>query len=500
MTWDDATAQAERVAKGEVSPVELVDEAIARIEKLNPRLNAVIVETFDKARAAAKTELPKGPFRGVPLLLKDLHCPAEGDPQYAGTRFLRDAGWKEDHDGNVTKRFRRAGFVVLGRTNTPEFGLTITTEPVSAGPTRNPWNPDHSAGGSSGGSAAAVASGMVAAAHASDGGGSIRIPASECGLIGLKPSRARISKAPGAGEGWAGSATDGALTRSVRDAAALVDVLAGAEPGDPYAAIPLRRPLVEEVGADPGKLRVGLLDHPLQLGVARDEEMAAAVAKAGKLLAGLGHYVEVGHPKALEDPEFPQRFLTVVTANAAAEVDTWEKRLGHSVQDKLEPTTALFVGLGHAETGVSYVRTLQWLHEWTRRVVEWWAGCSGAAGDAGWDVLVSPVLNGVPPRLGWLTDPDQGGARVAEMLQYTAQFNVTGQPALSLPLAASSAGPSGRQRGAGLPIGIQLVAAPGREDILVRLASQIEAAEPWQPWGSATGGRPAISADSKRVE
>ena len=476
MTWDDATAQAERVAKGEVSPSELVDEAIARIEKLNPRLNAVIVETFDKARAAAKTELPKGPFRGVPLLLKDLHCPAEGDPQYAGTRFLRDAGWKEDHDGNVTKRFRRAGFVILGRTNTPEFGLTITTEPVSAGPTRNPWNPDHSAGGSSGGSAAAVASGMVAAAHASDGGGSIRIPASECGLVGLKPSRGRISKAPDAGEGWAGSATDGALTRSVRDSAAMVDVLAGAEPGDPYAAIPLRRPLAEEVGVEPGKLRVGLLDHPVQLGVARDEEMAAAVAKAGKLLEGLGHHVEVGRPKALEDPDFPQRFLTIVSTNAAAEVDTWERRIGHSVQDKLEPTTALFAGLGHAETGASYVQTINWLHDWTRRVVSWW--------DAGWDVLVSPVLNGVPPRLGWLTDPDQGGARVAEMLQYTAQFNVTGQPALSLPLASSSTG---------LPVGVQLVAAPGREDVLVRLASQIEATAPWQPWGSSR--RPQISAD-----
>lgn len=478
MTWEDATAQAERVAKGEVSPAELVDEAIARIEALNPRLNAVIVETFDKARRSAASELPHGPFRGVPFLLKDLHCPAEGDPQYAGTRFLREAKWKEDHDGNVTKRFRRAGFVILGRTNTPELGLTITTEPLAAGPTHNPWDPERSAGGSSGGSAAAVASGMVPAAHASDGGGSIRIPASECGLVGLKPSRARISKAPDAGEGWAGSATDGALARSVRDAAALVDVLAGAEPGDPYAAIPLRRPLVQEVGADPGKLRVGLLDRPLQLGVPRDDEMASAVAKAGKLLEALGHRVEAGHPHALEDPEFPERFLAVVTTNAAAEVDTWESRVGGGVEDKLEPTTALFAALGRAETGVSYVHTLQWLQDWTRRVVSWW--------DDGWDVLVSPVLNGVPPRLGWLTDFDLGGSRVAEMLQYTSQFNVTGQPAVSVPLGASSEG---------LPVGIQLVAAPGREDVLVRLASQLEAAEPWQPWASIPGHRPKIAAD-----
>ncbi|MDQ6839583.1 MAG: amidase family protein [Actinomycetota bacterium] len=460
--WDDACAQAERVRSGGVSPAELVNAAIARIEADNPNLNAVIIERFDKARKEAAGVLPPGPFRGVPAVIKDLHCPSEGDLRYEGTRFLHHAHVVADHDAAVVRRFREAGFVIVGRTNTPEFGTTITTEPMSFGPTRNPWDPSRSTGGSSGGSAAAVASGMVAVGHASDGGGSIRIPASECGLVGLKPARARVSSGPDAGEGWMGASTNGALTRTVRDAAAVLDALAGAEPGDPYAAPSLPRPLAEEVGADPGALRIGLLDHPLTE-ASGDPNGAHAVTAAGRLLERLGHQVEVSHPAALEEAEFATQFLNIVAVNTAAEVDNWARVLGREVaDDELEAMNAFFAGIGRLVTAPQYVATVNWLHGFSRRVAQWW--------EDGWDVLVSPVINGIPPEIGWLTDREQGGARVAQMMQYTAQFNVTGQPAISLPLSTSKEG---------LPVGVQFVAKAGREDVLVRLAAQIEAAEPW---------------------
>lgn len=472
-TWDDACAQADRVRSGQVSPAELVDEAIGRIEALNGELNAVIIERFERAREEAAGSLPDGPFRGVPLLLKDLHCPSAGDPQYGGTRAMREAHWVEDHDAAVVRRFREAGFVVLGRTNVPEFGTTITTEPELFGPARNPWDVERSTGGSSGGSAAAVASGMVAVAHGSDGGGSIRIPASECGLVGLKPARARVSPAPDAGEGWMGASTNGALARTVRDSAAVLDVIAGPEPGDPYAAIPLRRPLAEEVGVDPGSLRVGLLDHPLTPGAAAEGEGEAAVAAAGAILERLGHHVEDAHPAALEDPEFGQRFLQVVAVGTATEVERLSTLLGRAIaDDELEATNATLKAIGQSVSAPEYVATVNWMHAYSRRLASWWH-------DEGWDLLVSPVLNGIPPRLGWLTDPDEGGARVASMLQYTSQWNITGQPALSLPLHTSAEG---------LPVGVQFVAGASREDVLVRLAAQIEEAAPW------SSRRPLIAA------
>lgn len=460
--WDDARAQAGAVAAGAVSPTELVDAAIGRIEADNSRLNAVIFERFDRARTEAAGPLPDGPFRGVPLLIKDLHCPSTGDPACDGMRAARTAGVIADHDSAVVRRFREAGFVILGRTNVPELGTTITTEPLSFGPCRNPWDPARSTGGSSGGSAAGVAAGMVPVAHGSDGGGSIRIPASECGLVGLKPSRARVSSGPDTGEGWAGASTNGALTRTVGDAAAVLDVLAGPEPGDPYAAPRLRRPLATEVGADPGRLRIGLLDRPLA-DVPGHPEAAAAVAGAGRALEALGHHVEPGHPSALADPDFADRFLTVVAVGTATDVSAWSTTLGRDIgEDELEPLNALFVGMGRAVSGPNYVATLNWLHGFSRRVAAWWTD--------GWDLLVTPVLNGVPPEIGWLTDRDAGGARVAAMLQYTPAWNVTGQPAVSLPLHTSTDG---------LPVGVQLVAGAGREDLLVAVASELEMAAPW---------------------
>jgi amidase len=293
-TWLDATAQADLVRRGDVSAAELVEAAIGRIEAVNPRLDAVIRTRFDQARAEAAGDLPGGPFRGVPILFKDLGCTVEGEPTAFGVGPMRDVAWTET--SYLAEAFRAAGFVPLGRTNVPEMGTTVTTEARSFPAARNPWDPGRSTGGSSGGSAAAVASGMVAVAHANDGGGSIRIPASECGLVGLKPTRARVSQGPAVGEGWAGGTIDGAVTRTVRDAAGILDMISAGQPGDPYYAPPLPRPLREEVGADPGRLRVGVLDRPGGDGYLDDPQCRAAVAGTARLLEELGHKVEESAP------------------------------------------------------------------------------------------------------------------------------------------------------------------------------------------------------------
>src|SRR3984957_7610453 len=259
-TWLDATAQADLVRGGEVSPKELVAAAIAAIEAVNPRLDAVIRTRFDAARQEAEGDLPDGPFRGVPILYKDLGCMVAGEPTAFGVGPLRDLSIPVT--SYLAEQFRAAGFIPLGRTNVPELGTTVTTEPRSFPAARNPWNPGHSTGGSSGGSAAAVAAGLVPVAHANDGGGSIRIPASECGLVGLKPTRGRVSQGPLVGEAWAGGVIDGAVTRTVRDAAGVLDAISGRMPGEPYPPPPLPRPLRQEAGTHPGRLRIGLVDRP----------------------------------------------------------------------------------------------------------------------------------------------------------------------------------------------------------------------------------------------
>src|SRR6266480_4339939 len=255
----DATAQAALVRNGKASPLELVDDAIARAEKLNGELNAIIHPLYDQAREQARGSLPDGPFRGVPIVLKDLFAGIKGDPYHEGTKFLREANWRADHTDALAQRFLDAGFVCIGRTNTPEFGLVPTTEPLAYGPTRNPWDTERTTGGSSGGSAAAVASGIVPVGHANDGGGSIRIPASECGLVGLKPSRGRNSLGPDYGDMFSGLVCEHVVSRSVRDTAAILDAVHGAMPGDPYAAPPPARPYLDEIGADPGRLRIGIM-------------------------------------------------------------------------------------------------------------------------------------------------------------------------------------------------------------------------------------------------
>src|SRR5215472_8149016 len=312
-TWLDATAQADLVRRGELTPKDLVEAAIARIEAVNPQLDAVVRTRFDQARTEAAGDLPDGPFRGVPMLLKDIGCLVAGEPTAFGLGPLRDHDWPVT--SCLAEQFRAAGFIHLGRTNVPELGTTVTTEARSFAPARNPWHAGHSTGGSSGGSAAAVASGMVPVAHANDGGGSIRIPASECGLVGLKPTRGRVSQGPLIGEGWAGSTIDGAVTRSVRDAAGILDAIGKPMPGDPYWAPALPRPLVQEVGADPGRLRIGWLDRPGLEGYLDDPECRAAVAAAARLLESLGHDVEESAPAAMYEQDIIGHFTTIIAAD-----------------------------------------------------------------------------------------------------------------------------------------------------------------------------------------
>ncbi|HUC37340.1 MAG TPA: amidase [Acidimicrobiales bacterium] len=464
----DATAQAELVSRGEISAVELVEDAIARIEKYNPSINAVIHRMFDSARKAASGDLPDGPFRGVPMLLKDLMAHSAGDPLHEGMRALRDIGWTEKEDTYLVQRLRRGGFVFVGKTNTPEMGLFPTTEPAVYGPTKNPWDPSRSAGGSSGGSAAAVAARMVPLAHANDGGGSIRIPASECGLVGLKPTRARNSLGPEYGEVWAGLAIEHVVTRSVRDSGAVLDLTSGPMPGDPYFAPPPTRPFSEEVGADPGRLRVGVLVTDLTGAAEVHPECRAAVSSAVELLEGLGHDVTDQYPLSLEDEGFVTSFLVVYAAYADWCLEDTFRKTGHRIDEEgCEPATWALAEMSRGTTTAEYLMAVQYLHSCARRVRAWWEV-------DGYDVLVTPTIPELPLKLGQFEstrdNPLTPVFRAAGVVPFAAPFNVTGQPAVSLPLHWSDEG---------LPVGVQLVGGYGREDLLLRLASQLEEARPW---------------------
>src|SRR6266700_2502765 len=425
-TWLDATAQADMVRRGEVSPAELVDAAIARIEKVNPVLDAVIRTRFDQARLEARRGLPDGPFRGVPILLKDLGCMVAGEATAFGIGPLRDLPWPVT--SYLAEQFVAAGLVVLGRTNVPEFGTTVTTEPKSFPATRNPWNSGHSAGGSSGGSAAAVASGMVPVAHGNDGGGSIRIPASECGLVGLKPTRGRVSQGPLTGEAWAGGVADGAVTRTVRDAAGVLDAISHWMPGEPYYPPALPRPLAREVGADPGQLRIGVLDRPGAEGYLDDPQCRAAVASAARLLESLGHHLDESAPAAMFEQECAGHFNTIIAADAEATFQAFEMLRGRPIgKDEIEPRNASYRRSGRELSAVAYLQSRVWFGIWARRMADWWNDH---------DLLVTPTVGAPPPELGWFTaaGPQHEGARIAGFTPYAAQFNMTGQPAVSLPL------------------------------------------------------------------
>ncbi|MDA8038400.1 MAG: amidase [Actinomycetota bacterium] len=464
LTFMDATAQASLVVSGEVSPAELVDEAISRVEAVNGQLNAVIHERFEAARREAPAT-PPGPFRGVPILLKDLGAPMAGEPLNAGLRVAKEAGYRAPRNSFIVDKLQGAGFVILGRTNCPELGTTITTEPLAYGPSLNPYAPEHTTGGSSGGSAAAVASGMVPVAHGNDGGGSIRIPASCCGLVGLKPSRGRVSPGPEPGEAsWAGATIDHVLTRSVRDSAAVLDVLAGEMPGDLFVAPRARRPFAEEVGAPPGTLRIGWLDEPARESAVGHPDTARAARQAASLLESLGHEVEEAHPAAMAEPDFQRNFMVLVSTAIVSDLDHWSSLLGRRLSpDELEPDNTVFHALGSSIPASTYLESVLFFEAWRRAMAAFWT-------DDGYDLLCTPVLAFPPARIGELSEPGVGQQRVIETLQFTAEFNVTGQPAISLPLSWSDEG---------LPIGVQLVAAYGREDVLIQVASQLEQAAPW---------------------
>lgn len=463
----DGTAQAELVRKGEVSAAELVEAAIARIEKFDPQLNAVIHRRFERVRAEAAAGLPNGPFQGVPLLLKDALCQIKGEPYHAGMRALKEAGYRSDHDTCLGARYKRAGFAILGKTNLPELALSPVTEPVAYGPTRNPWDLDRTPGGSSGGAGAAVAAGFAPVAHGNDMGGSIRIPASMCGVVGLKPSRGRTTLGPDFGEYWGQMTHEHVLTRSVRDSAAVLDACAGSAPGDPYTAPPPVRPWREDVGADPGQLRIGFRTRTMD-GRASDPACAAAVAATVELLANLGHSVEDESPSGLEDPSGFDAYTPVFSTHVASELDRIGALIGRDLgADDVEPATWSLAEAARKVSGVDLVKATAALHRYSRGVSEWW--------ESGFDVLVTPTLGGLPPRIGALSssediDPDTLDADTLQLVTFAMPFNVSGQPAISLPLHWTDEG---------LPVGVQLVVAYGREDQLFRVAAQLEAARPW---------------------
>lgn len=463
----DATAQADLVRTRQVTAEELVAAAVARAEALDPGLNAVIHPRYADAVAESRGDLPDGPFRGVPFVLKDLDGSAAGLPLHLGTKVLRDAGFVADEDCTLTTRFRRAGLVVIGKTNTPELGLIPSTEPEATGPTRNPWDTSRTPGGSSGGSAAAVAARIVPMGHAGDGGGSIRIPASACGLVGLKPTRGRVTVGPMVGEAWGGLVARLAVTRSVRDTATLLDAVAGPAVGDPYWAPPPACPFREEVVTEPGRLRIGVLAQPADGSTTTDPEVVAALERTVATLTGLGHHVEDASPAALASEEVTASFLTCFGSWTARELDRIGEWIGEPVTaEGVEAGTWAVAELGRTVSAAQYLAATEALHRASRDITSWWAD--------GWDLLLTPTLPEVPPVLGGFRateeDPSHGLLRSAAMVAFTVPFNITGQPAISLPLAWSDAG---------LPIGMQLVAAPAREDVLLRLAGQLERAVPW---------------------
>jgi amidase len=463
----DATTQAELVRTGAASPIELVDAAIARIEKCNDELNAVILPLFERARIAANGILPDGPFRGVPIVIKDLDGTLAGAPYHGGNKLLKELNYTPEITSYLFSKLEEAGFVIVGKTNTPELGLMPSAEPLVYGPTHNPWNTRHSAGGSSGGSAAAVAAGLVPVAHAGDGGGSIRIPASMCGLFGLKPSRGRISLGPMESEPWGGLVMRHVVTRTVRDSAAILDVLQGYMTGDPNTAPPPARPYRKEVGADPGKLRIGVCTHAPGDLATTDPVCIAAVGDAASLLESLGHKIEDSAPPAFSEGGLMDQFSAVMMSSLSADLAEIAEIAGRPLTaSDVEPMTWLFYETSGGYTGGDYVRALHEMHRWTRRVESWW--------DLGFDLLLTPTLAEPPPLLGDIGRQDDSGLNAAgrsvPFAAYTAPFNVTGQPAMSVPLYWPESG---------LPIGVQLVAAPFREDLLIRVAAQLEEAAPW---------------------
>ena len=458
----DATAQAELVRKKQIKPEELLDGAIERIERLNPQLNAVVLPMFEQARAAIAAGLPEGPFTGVPFMLKDLGAMYAGVVQTQGSGFLKH--FVSPLDSELTTRYKAAGLVICGKTNTPEFGLVPTTEPRLFGAAHNPWNLNHTTGGSSGGSAAAVASGMVPFAHANDGGGSIRIPASCCGLFGLKPTRARVTQGPLIGDIMSGLTIEHCVSRSVRDSAALLDATAGWVPGDPYVAPPPERPYVQEIGAGPGRLRVAFTTST-PYGPPLHDDCIAAVKDTVSLLTDLGHDVEEASPP-VPGEQLIQSFTELWAAGNAWGIDTLAPYAGKQPSaDDFEILTWALYETGKLITAVQYQTAIAGMQMLARQI---------AMFHNTYDIWLTPTLGQPPVELGYIqSTPEQpmlGFERSADFVPYTPIQNATGQPAMSVPVYWNEAG---------LPIGVHFVGRYGDEATLFRLAGQLEEARPW---------------------
>ena len=456
----DATGLADAIRRRDVHPREVLEHALARLDERNPVLNAVVARCDDAALAQVDAGLPDAPFAGVPFVVKDLGMTVAGLPATGGSRLF--AGVVATRDTELVTRYRRAGFVVIGTTNTPELGRNPSTEPLLHGPTRNPHDLRRSPGGSSGGTAAAVAAGIVPIGHGNDGGGSIRIPASACGLVGLKPSRGRTTTLPKLTTLSYPLGINHVLTRSVRDTARVLDLTAGGLPGEPFAIAPPERPYADEVGRDPGRLRIGLL-RAMPDGRPLHPDVAAVVDDAAALVASLGHDVEPDAPVIPLDA-VSAAMRAFMSAPLVVDVDARLAELGRELRDDdLEPMTRMIYEDGRNLRAADLVRAAQQAERAGREVGAWFSSH---------DVLLTATLALPAPPLGLLDTTNLAAMRehAAAYSVMTAFANVTGQPAISLPL--------GHDRD-GVPVGVQLVAANGREDVLVRLAAQIEAARPW---------------------
>jgi amidase len=457
----DALAIAELVRRGEVTALEVAETTIALIEERNPPLNAVVTRLYDQACEAIGRGLPEGPFTGAPYLFKELVVSVAGAPTTSASRlFARNM---PSGESELVTRCRRAGLVVLGKTNSSEFGLMPVTEPSLFGPTRNPWNLERSPGGSSGGSAAAVAAGMLPMAHATDGGGSIRIPASCCGLFGLKPTRGRITAGPEGGEGLAGLAAQHAVSRSVRDSAALLDATAGPMPGDPYFAAPAERTYLEEASRDPARLRIAFAVAAPN-GAAIHPDCVAATREAARLCEELGHVVEEASPE-FDVAAVEQAFNVVFQASTMVNIG---RATGGRLppEGMVEPMTRAIAERGLAMRAADYIRAVQTLHRETRRIAVFFAR---------YDLWLTPTLASPPPRIGQFdtgtADVDEWLSGLMAFIPFTYLFNVTGQPAMSVPLG---------QAADGLPIGVHFAGRYGEEGTLFSLAGQLERARPWR--------------------
>ncbi len=458
----DALGLAGLVAKKQITPAELLNAVRQRVEALNPKLNAFCHLFFDKAEEQIKNELGSGPFRGVPFALKDLGQYLKGTITSAGSRVWKDQ--VASYDSTLVTRYKQAGLVIFGKTASPELGLTMTTESVLYGQTHNPWNLERTSGGSSGGSSSAVAARILPMAHASDGGGSIRIPASCCGLFGLKPTRGRVPMGPAQFEGWNGLSAHHAVTISVRDNAALLDVSSGAELGSPYFPPPQQRPFLKEAGADPGKLRIALIvDSPT--GTPVDSECRTAATDAAKLCESLGHKVEEAR-WPIDAPMMREAFLAIINVSVARTLDDAAKTLGRDVTDKdVEPVTWSMAQQGRNVSSIVYSRAIGTIHQ---------IGLTMAKFQQTYDVILNPTLGKPPVPLGALSlspkNMQSFTKEITEFGPFTAIYNVTGQPSMSVPLHWTPDG---------LPVGVMFSARFGDEATLFRLASQLEKAKPW---------------------